>query len=246
MYLQCISNGVTFFLHWPVEYCSTFPCNIYSYECQLIIYTMQQWQQLNKDQDLNSQQTPHVSPVRAKHGVSIVSILGEDLLCCDGTMRNYYPPYVLLPHKAPLLLEYDTVNWGGIGQHGFISAIKPTVICSGSIFPEKSPATFRNIFLCGCCRQSLEFYECCIYCYYHSPVLCCLNPLRIHQTMEYLNKNTLETCKTPRPTSGWSELTKSCTTSTMNFHMAYFSWIPQNNARLKLSCKFGESKCNPC
>ena len=31
----------------------------------------------------------------------------------------------------------------------------------------------------------------------------------------------------------------------MNFHMAYFSWIPQNNARLKLSCKFGESKRNP-
>ena len=60
------------------------------------------------------------------------------------------------------------------------------------------------------------------------------------------NKNTLETCKNPRPTSGWSELTKSFTTSTMNFHMAYFSWIPQNNARLKLSCKFGESKCNPC
>ena len=24
-----------------------------------------------------------------------------------------------------------------------------------------------------------------------------------------------------------------------------FSWIPQNNARLKLSCKFGESKWNP-
>ena len=61
-----------------------------------------------------------------------------------------------------------------------------------------------------------------------------------------LNKNTLETCKNPRPTSGWSELTKSCTTSTMNFHMAYFSWIPQNNAKFKLSCKFGESKCNPC
>ena len=60
-----------------------------------------------------------------------------------------------------------------------------------------------------------------------------------------LNKNTLETCKNPRPTSGWSELTKSCTTKTMNFHMAYFSWIPQNNARLKLSCKFGESKWNP-
>ena len=59
------------------------------------------------------------------------------------------------------------------------------------------------------------------------------------------NKNTLEMCKNPRPTSDWSELTKSCTTSTMNFHMAYFSWIPQNNARLKLSCKFGESKCNP-
>ena len=36
------------------------------------------------------------------------------------------------------------------------------------------------------------------------------------------NKNTLETCKNPRPTSGWSELTKSYTTSTMNFHMAYF------------------------
>ena len=60
------------------------------------------------------------------------------------------------------------------------------------------------------------------------------------------NKNTLETCKNPRPTSGWSELTKSCTTSTMNFHIAYFSWTPQNNARLKLSCKFGVSKCNPC
>ena len=59
------------------------------------------------------------------------------------------------------------------------------------------------------------------------------------------NKNTLETCKNARPTSGWSEFTKSCTTSTMNFHMAYFSWIPQDNARLKLSCKFGESKCNP-
>ena len=60
------------------------------------------------------------------------------------------------------------------------------------------------------------------------------------------NKNTLETCKNPRPSSSWSELTKSCTTSTMNFHIAYFSWIPQNNTRLKLSCKFGESKCNPC
>ena len=59
------------------------------------------------------------------------------------------------------------------------------------------------------------------------------------------NKNMLETCKNPWPTSGWSELTKSCTTSTMNFHMAYFSRIPQNNPRLKLSCKFGESKCNP-
>ena len=58
-------------------------------------------------------------------------------------------------------------------------------------------------------------------------------------------KNTLETCKNPRPTSGQSELPKSCTTSTMNFHMVYFSWIPQNNARLKLSCKFVESKCNP-
>ena len=72
-----------------------------------------------------------------------------------------------------------------------------------------------------------------------------LNPF---YDMEYIKikTNTLETCKNPRPTSGWSELTKSCTTSTMNFHVAYFSWIPQNNARLKLSCKFGESKCNPC
>ena len=60
-----------------------------------------------------------------------------------------------------------------------------------------------------------------------------------------LNKNTLETCKNPRPTAGWSELTKSCTTSTMNFQKAYFSRILQNNARLKLSCKIGESKCNP-
>ena len=31
----------------------------------------------------------------------------------------------------------------------------------------------------------------------------------------------------------------------MHFHMAHFSWISKNNARLKLSCKFGESKCNP-
>ena len=68
----------------------------------------------------------------------------------------------------------------------------------------------------------------------------------IQNVFRNLYKNTLETCKNPRPTSGWSELTKSFTTSTMNFHMAYFSWIPQNNARLKLSCKFGESKCNPC
>ena len=28
------------------------------------------------------------------------------------------------------------------------------------------------------------------------------------------------------------------------FHMVYMSWIPQNNVRSKLSCKFGESKCN--
>ena len=61
----------------------------------------------------------------------------------------------------------------------------------------------------------------------------------------YDYKNTLETCKNPRPTSGLSELPKSCTTSTMNFHMMYFSWIPQNDVKLKLSCKFGESKCNP-
>ena len=59
------------------------------------------------------------------------------------------------------------------------------------------------------------------------------------------NKNTLETCKNSRPTWGQSELPKSCTTSTMNFHMVYFSCIPHNNSRLKLSCKFGESKCNP-
>ena len=70
--------------------------------------------------------------------------------------------------------------------------------------------------------------------------------LLLFLTKLYLNKNTLETCKNPRPTSGWIELTKSCTTSTMNFHMAYFSRIPQNNAKFKLSCKFGESKCNPC
>ena len=68
----------------------------------------------------------------------------------------------------------------------------------------------------------------------------------ISNCIPHMNKNTLETCKNPRPTSGWSELTKSSTTSTMNFHMAYFSWIPQNNAKFKLSCKFGESKCNPC
>ena len=60
----------------------------------------------------------------------------------------------------------------------------------------------------------------------------------------YRNKNTYETCKNPRPTSRWSKLTKSCATSTMNFHRAYFSWIPQN-ARLKLSGKFDESKCIP-
>ena len=59
------------------------------------------------------------------------------------------------------------------------------------------------------------------------------------------NKNMLEACKNSRPTSGWSELPKSCKISTMNFHMVYFSWIPQNDARLKLSCKFGDSKCNP-
>ena len=41
-------------------------------------------------------------------------------------------------------------------------------------------------------------------------------------------KNTLETCKNPRPTSVLSELPKSCTTLTMNFHTVYFSWIPQN------------------
>ena len=36
--------------------------------------------------------------------------------------------------------------------------------------------------------------------------------------------DTLETCKNPRPTSGRSELPKSCKTSTMNFHMMHFSW----------------------
>ena len=54
----------------------------------------------------------------------------------------------------------------------------------------------------------------------------------------------LEMCKNILPTSGRIELPKSCTTSTMNLHMVYFSWIPQNNARLQLSWKFGESKCN--
>ena len=56
-----------------------------------------------------------------------------------------------------------------------------------------------------------------------------------HNSNSNSNSNTLETCKNPRPISSWSELTKSCTTSTLNFHMAYFSWIPQNNARSKLS-----------
>ena len=31
----------------------------------------------------------------------------------------------------------------------------------------------------------------------------------------------------------------------MYFPRVRFSWIPRNNARLKLSCKLGESKCNP-
>ena len=64
------------------------------------------------------------------------------------------------------------------------------------------------------------------------------SPTNISQNLQVtinFNKNTLEACKNPRPTSSWSELTKSCTTSTLNFHMAYFSWIPQNNARSKLS-----------
>ena len=30
------------------------------------------------------------------------------------------------------------------------------------------------------------------------------------------------------------------------FPYGVFLWIPQNNAKLKLTCKFGESKCNPC
>ena len=55
-----------------------------------------------------------------------------------------------------------------------------------------------------------------------------------------VNKNTLETCKNPRPTSGRSEHPKSCT-STMNFDKVY----PQNNAKLTLSHKLGESKFNP-
>ena len=57
--------------------------------------------------------------------------------------------------------------------------------------------------------------------------------------------NTWETSKNPRPRSGRIELCQSCTIWTMNFHMAYFSSIPQNNARLKPSWKFGESKYNP-
>ena len=61
---------------------------------------------------------------------------GRKWTFCDGTLSYHYPPHVFLSHKEPLLLEYDNVNWGGIGQHGFISAIMSTVICSGSIFPE--------------------------------------------------------------------------------------------------------------
>ena len=38
---------------------------------------------------------------------------------------------------------------------------------------------------------------------------------------------------------------KSCPTSTKNFHRVHISQIPQNNARWKLFCKFGEWKYNP-
>ena len=59
-----------------------------------------------------------------------------------------------------------------------------------------------------------------------------------------IRTRTRRRVKTLQPTLGWSELPKS-SPSTMNFYMVYFSLIPQNNARLKLSCKFGESKCKP-
>ena len=59
------------------------------------------------------------------------------------------------------------------------------------------------------------------------------------------NKNTLETCKNPRPTSGWSELTVMHNIN-YEFPHGIFFMNSTNNARLKLSCKFGESKRNPC
>ena len=52
----CISNGVTFFspTHWILFHVSMQHIELWMSSCQLIIYTVQQWQQLNQDQDLNS------------------------------------------------------------------------------------------------------------------------------------------------------------------------------------------------
>ena len=82
-------------------------------------------------------------------------------------------------------------------------------------------------------------------CLYNTYLPICFH-VHAHPLKQGHNKNTLETCKNPRPTSCWSELTKSCTTSTMNFHIVYFSWIPQNNASVNehLDFKPTWSICN--
>ena len=57
------------------------------------------------------------------------------------------------------------------------------------------------------------------------------------------NKNRLETCKNPRPTSARGEFPIMHNIN-YEFPHGVFFINSTNNASLKLSCKFGESKCN--
>ena len=66
------------------------------------------------DQALNSQKTPHTSPLRASYGMSFVSILMKN----DRVIKGFYCMCISHVEKNLGLAPHDIMD---LGQHWFIS-----------------------------------------------------------------------------------------------------------------------------
>ena len=61
------------------------------------------------DQALNSQKTPHTSPLRASYGMSFVSILMKN----DRVIKGFYCTFIIKSERDENEITYPLLNFNG-------------------------------------------------------------------------------------------------------------------------------------